>query len=80
MQPGRNETKTRRQTWAGAHIIEDDYDSEFRYGRMPVHALRELDEDRVIYVGTFSKNMFMGFGNVNEAQISEGVQAIARFM
>lgn len=43
---------------SGAYIIEDDYDSEFRYGGMPVHALRELDEDRVIYVGTFSKNMF----------------------
>ncbi|WP_440108970.1 MocR-like pyridoxine biosynthesis transcription factor PdxR [Paenibacillus sp. QZ-Y1] len=43
---------------SGAYIIEDDYDSEFRYGGMPVHALRELDEERVIYVGTFSKNMF----------------------
>lgn len=43
---------------AGAYIIEDDYDSEFRYGGMPFHALRELDEERVIYVGTFSKNMF----------------------
>ncbi|WP_427181728.1 PLP-dependent aminotransferase family protein [Paenibacillus sp. TC-CSREp1] len=42
----------------GAYIIEDDYDSEFRYGGMPVHALRELDAERVIYVGTFSKNMF----------------------
>ncbi|MDT0123076.1 PLP-dependent aminotransferase family protein [Paenibacillus sp. RRE4] len=43
---------------AGAYIIEDDYDSEFRYGGMPIHALRELDPERVIYVGTFSKNMF----------------------
>ncbi|SEN74360.1 PLP-dependent aminotransferase family protein [Paenibacillus sp. OK076] len=43
---------------SGAYIIEDDYDSEFRYGGMPVHALRELDAERVIYVGTFSKNMF----------------------
>ncbi|KAA8787227.1 PLP-dependent aminotransferase family protein [Paenibacillus amylolyticus] len=43
---------------AGAYIIEDDYDSEFRYGGMPIHALRELDTERVIYVGTFSKNMF----------------------
>ncbi|MEW4369802.1 PLP-dependent aminotransferase family protein [Paenibacillus kandeliae] len=42
----------------GAYIIEDDYDSEFRYGGMPVHALRELDIERVIYIGTFSKNMF----------------------
>ncbi|QXJ36984.1 HTH-type transcriptional regulatory protein GabR [Parageobacillus caldoxylosilyticus] len=37
-------------------IIEDDYDSEFRYGSKPVPALKALDtEDRVIYVGTFSK-------------------------
>ncbi|CAM3521847.1 PLP-dependent aminotransferase family protein [Paenibacillus lupini] len=45
-----------RQT--GCYIIEDDYDSEFRYAGMPLHALRELDSERVIYVGTFSKNMF----------------------
>ena len=45
-----------RQT--GCYIIEDDYDSEFRYAGMPVHALRELDAERVIYVGTFSKNLF----------------------
>lgn len=42
----------------GSYIIEDDYDSEFRYAGMPVHALRELDSERVIYVGTFSKNMY----------------------
>lgn len=41
-----------------SYIIEDDYDSEFRYGGMPIHALRELDSERVIYVGTFSKNLF----------------------
>ncbi|WP_282940123.1 PLP-dependent aminotransferase family protein [Paenibacillus sp. RC67] len=45
-----------RQT--GCYVIEDDYDSEFRYAGMPVHALRELDAERVIYVGTFSKNLF----------------------
>ncbi|MET3549515.1 GntR family transcriptional regulator/MocR family aminotransferase [Paenibacillus favisporus] len=42
----------------GCFIIEDDYDSEFRYAGMPVHALRELDAERVIYIGTFSKNLF----------------------
>ncbi|WP_051286772.1 PLP-dependent aminotransferase family protein [Paenibacillus taiwanensis] len=41
-----------------SYIIEDDYDSEFRYAGMPVRALRELDAKRVVYVGTFSKNMF----------------------
>ncbi|MFC4810533.1 PLP-dependent aminotransferase family protein [Paenibacillus sp. GCM10023250] len=45
-----------RQT--GCYIIEDDYDSEFRYTGMPVHALRELDAERIVYVGTFSKNLF----------------------
>ena len=45
-----------RQT--GSYIIEDDYDSEFRYTGMPVHALRELDSERIVYVGTFSKNLF----------------------
>jgi GntR family transcriptional regulator/MocR family aminotransferase len=44
--------------WAernGAAIIEDDYDSEFRFGGRPLQALQTLDEHgRVIYVGTFS--------------------------
>lgn len=40
-------------------IMEDDYDSEFRYDSQPLAALRSLDEgDRVIYVGTFSKVLF----------------------
>ena len=42
-----------------AWIIEDDYDSEFRYVSRPLTALQGLDaEARVIYVGTFSKVMF----------------------
>lgn len=37
-------------------IIEDDYDSEFRYGEKPLPALKSLDAyNRVIYTGTFSK-------------------------
>lgn len=37
-------------------VLEDDYDSEFRYDAQPLAALRSLDRgDRVIYVGTFSK-------------------------
>jgi GntR family transcriptional regulator/MocR family aminotransferase len=44
---------------ARAWIIEDDYDSEFRYGARPIPCLQGLDPDgRVIYVGTFSKAMF----------------------
>ena len=42
-----------------AWIIEDDYDSEFRYRGRPLPALSALDnQHRVFYVGTFSKSMF----------------------
>ncbi len=45
--------------WAersGAWILEDDYDSEFRYESKPIAALQGLDRNsRVIYIGTFSK-------------------------
>ena len=44
---------------AGAWVVEDDYDSEFRYGTRPVPCLHGLDPDgRVIYVGSFSKTLF----------------------
>ncbi|MEL7656228.1 MAG: PLP-dependent aminotransferase family protein, partial [Bacillota bacterium] len=39
-------------------IIEDDYDSEFRYDRSPIKSLYELDPDHIIYIGTFSKVLF----------------------
>ena len=41
---------------ADRYIIEDDYDSEFRYRGKPIPALQSLDRaGRVIYIGTFSK-------------------------
>ncbi len=41
---------------AGAWIVEDDYNSEYRYESQPVGALQGLDKDaRVLYIGTFSK-------------------------
>lgn len=40
------------------YIIEDDYDSEFRYTGSPVSPIYTMDSSRVIYVGTFSKSMF----------------------
>lgn len=47
--------------WAkrvGGIIIEDDYDSELRYQNRPIPSLQGLDnDDRVIYVGTFSKSL-----------------------
>ena len=48
--------------WAGrsgAWIVEDDYDSEYRYSGRPLEALQGLDtEGRVVYVGTFSKVLY----------------------
>jgi Transcriptional regulators containing a DNA-binding HTH domain and an aminotransferase domain (MocR family) and their eukaryotic orthologs len=37
------------------YIVEDDYDSEFRYEGQPISSLYELEPNRVIYVGSFSK-------------------------
>jgi GntR family transcriptional regulator/MocR family aminotransferase len=62
---GMTMSATRRMlllNWAvrsGAWIIEDDYDSEYRFGSRPIASLQGLDMDgRVIYVGTFSKVLF----------------------
>jgi GntR family transcriptional regulator/MocR family aminotransferase len=48
--------------WAhssGSWIVEDDYDSEYRYESMPVASMQGLDPGaRVIYIGTFSKVLF----------------------
>ena len=48
--------------WAqstGSWIIEDDYDSEYRYESSPIACLQGLDSSgRVIYIGTFSKVLF----------------------
>lgn len=51
--------------WASAapdrYIIEDDYDSEFRYASRPIPALGELDRaGRVVYVNTFAKSLAPG--------------------
>ena len=44
---------------ANAYILEDDYDSEFRFATRPLATLQGLDDaDRVIYIGTFSKVLF----------------------
>ena len=49
-------------SWAckkdGRYLIEDDYDSEFRYKGQPIPALQGMDQkDKVIYIGTFSKSI-----------------------
>lgn len=48
--------------WAGEvperYLIEDDYDSEFRYKGKPIPALQGMDKSgKVIYIGTFSKSI-----------------------
>lgn len=50
--------------WAertGALVLEDDYDSEYRFGERPIPALQGLGRHgRVLYIGTFSKVLFPG--------------------
>jgi GntR family transcriptional regulator / MocR family aminotransferase len=50
--------------YAAAHnawIMEDDYDSEFRYNSRPLASLQGMDNyDRVLYLGSFSKTLFPG--------------------
>jgi GntR family transcriptional regulator/MocR family aminotransferase len=71
---------------AGAWIIEDDYDSYFRYHGRPLSALHRFESDvagesRVIYVGTFSKTMFpslrLGFCVVPEGLVDAVANARA---
>jgi len=69
-------------TRVGAWIVEDDYDSEFRYETRPLQCLHGLDVDgRVIYVGTFAKSIFpairLGFVIVPVDLVSH-LQAIRR--
>jgi GntR family transcriptional regulator/MocR family aminotransferase len=59
---------SRRQAligWAratGAIIVEDDYDSEFRYDVGPLPALHSMDPDVIVYLGTTSKLLATAFG------------------
>jgi GntR family transcriptional regulator/MocR family aminotransferase len=74
---------------AGAWIVEDDYDSYFRYRGRPLPALHRFDADRsgsavaprVLYVGTFSKTMFpalrLGFCVVPEMLVDAVANARA---
>lgn len=72
--------------WAsrtGAAIIEDDYDSEFRFGGRPMEPLHVLDTDcRVIYVGSFSKTMLptLRLGFVVAPQSLRGALTAAKFL
>jgi GntR family transcriptional regulator / MocR family aminotransferase len=61
---------------ARSWIVEDDYDSEFRYEARPIPCLHGLDADgRVIYIGSFSKSLFpalrLGFLVMPEELVSK---------
>ncbi|MEL7281190.1 MAG: PLP-dependent aminotransferase family protein [Pseudomonadota bacterium] len=44
---------------ANAYVVEDDYDGDFYFGNQPLPTLKSIDtQNRVIYVGTFSKTLF----------------------
>ncbi|HUK66877.1 MAG TPA: PLP-dependent aminotransferase family protein [Anaeromyxobacteraceae bacterium] len=46
-------------TGAGALVLEDDYDGEYRYGGRAIASIQSLDtEGRVLYLGTFTKMLF----------------------
>ena len=57
--------RSRLLQWAaakpGRYLIEDDYDSEFRYASRPIPAMQGMDQGgMVIYVGTFSRSIAPG--------------------
>lgn len=74
------ERRRKLLAWAGrrnAVIIEDDYDSEFRWGGRPIEPLKALDQaGRVIYVGSFSSTMFSGL-RIGYAVLPPGLAAAA---
>lgn len=54
------ERRTTVVDWARARghlVLEDDYDGEFRYDRLPVGAVQGLDPEHVVYVGSVSKSL-----------------------
>jgi GntR family transcriptional regulator/MocR family aminotransferase len=57
LHPGRRQAAARWARAAGALVIEDDYDGEFRYDRQPVGALQGTAPDHVAYLGTSSKTL-----------------------
>ena len=55
LSPARRQALTDWARRGGGYVIEDDYDSEFRYDKEPVGALQGLAPDRVFLLGTASK-------------------------
>lgn len=60
MTAGRRIALLAEATRRDAVVVEDDYDSQFRYDVAPLPALAALDRDRVVYLGTASKSVHPG--------------------
>jgi GntR family transcriptional regulator/MocR family aminotransferase len=68
--------------WAAAedaHVVEDDYDGDYRYEGRPITSLQDMDCDRVVYVASFNKILFPGlriaYALVPEALVGAFVDA-----
>lgn len=61
------------------YIVEDDYDSEFRFSGAPISPLYALDDERVIYIGTFSKSVFPAL-RIGFALLPKQMQARWRYL
>jgi GntR family transcriptional regulator/MocR family aminotransferase len=68
--------------WAAAedaHIVEDDYDGDYRYEGRPITSLQDMASDRVVYVASFNKILFPGlriaYALVPEALVGAFVDA-----
>jgi GntR family transcriptional regulator/MocR family aminotransferase len=59
---GRRQALTSWARATGALVVEDDYDSEFRYDVGPLPALYSMDPDVIVYLGTGSKTLTPAFG------------------
>jgi len=60
LHPSRRRDATAWARAAGAVVIEDDYDGEFRYDRQPIGALQGTAPEQVVYLGTASKTLAPG--------------------
>jgi GntR family transcriptional regulator / MocR family aminotransferase len=58
----RRQALVARARATGALVVEDDYDSEFRYDVGPLPALHSMDPDVIVYLGTASKVLATAFG------------------
>jgi GntR family transcriptional regulator/MocR family aminotransferase len=79
MSPARRAALLDWATVEDAHIIEDDYDGDYRYSGRPITSLQDMDCDRVVYVASFNKILFPGlriaYALVPEALVGAFVDA-----